>query len=569
MEGVVLRLDLKETVGGSLKKLEGTTHGVFDRIDKDINHTRKNLDELAGTRKINLQITGIKEAIADLGVLRERASGSGGFWSNVKAIGLGTMLGSAVAMGGSTLLSQAGGALTSGMEGTRNRAQFDVLGKGQGAALYSDITGFVKDSIFGTEQYDLAKELLSYNVKKNEILADLKMEGDIAGGDVNKQKSINYAYAQTESIGKLQGDNLRQFTAAGFNPLEVISQHTGKSTPALMKEMEAGMISASMVRQAMIWDTTGNGLHAGMLTKMGETPFGKADAMGGNLKVAVQEFGEKLMPTFGRFLDTMKPFVDKLPNFLDKLVPYGEKMADGFGQLLPDMMEFGKNALGMLKPIADLAVSNDMRDLGKSVLELSTTILKDLKPAMDMLAKAAGWAAARMGGGLGQLSKDIDLSNDRYNKHMPAWENELSMNPWNPKGKTALFNYIQSRYGGRLEDWMQTPEQKQYWMEHGALAQPRGYGVDFGKGRPDWGKLVADHRREMETTTKTAVVAAATGSNAIVGGGQRVITMNFNSPLYNVEKQYLQNMAEAVRDLSPKIREELMRILTSIPGATD
>lgn len=46
------------------------------------------------------------------------------------------------------------------------------------------------------------------------------------------------------------GQDLNQMINAGFNPLQVISEKTGKSIAVLKKEMEQGAISSEMVADA-------------------------------------------------------------------------------------------------------------------------------------------------------------------------------------------------------------------------------------------------------------------------------------------------------------------------------
>ena len=74
----------------------------------------------------------------------------------------------------------------------------------------------------------------------------LRAIGDISMGDTQKLQSLTLAFAQMSSTGKLMGQDLLQMINAGFNPLSVISEKTGKSIGVLKDEMSKGAISAKM-----------------------------------------------------------------------------------------------------------------------------------------------------------------------------------------------------------------------------------------------------------------------------------------------------------------------------------
>ena len=96
-----------------------------------------------------------------------------------------------------------------------------------------------------------AQLLLSFGESAENIIPDLKLLGDITGGEVNRFNQLALAFAQVGANGRLMGQDLLQMVNAGFNPLQIISQKTGRSMGELRKEMEEGRISFQMVAQAM------------------------------------------------------------------------------------------------------------------------------------------------------------------------------------------------------------------------------------------------------------------------------------------------------------------------------
>ena len=110
-----------------------------------------------------------------------------------------------------------------------------------------------------------AQLLLSFGESAENIIPDLKLLGDITGGEVNRFNMLALAFAQVGANGKLMGQDLLQMVNAGFNPLQIISQKTGKSMGELRKEMEEGRISFQMVAQAMKDATAEGGRYFGLM----------------------------------------------------------------------------------------------------------------------------------------------------------------------------------------------------------------------------------------------------------------------------------------------------------------
>lgn len=252
------------------------------------------------------------------------ASGNAGsFMQTTGAVALGSLLTRGIEMAGQAAVQQVKSILSAGLDAGKIRAEFSVLtgGKEMGDALFGDLNKYISDSIFGTELFGSAKTLLAYGISAQQIMPDLKMLGDIAMGDKEKMQSLTLAFGQTTAAGKLMGQDLNQYIAAGFNPLKEIERTTGKSYAVLKDAMEKGQISAQMIHQAFVSATSSGGLFFGMLDKIGETPFGKLQAMQGNIEMAKQQLGEALLPAMSDFMDASKPLIDALPAMFTALKP--------------------------------------------------------------------------------------------------------------------------------------------------------------------------------------------------------------------------------------------------------
>lgn len=139
-----------------------------------------------------------------------------------------------------------------------------------------------------------AQTLLSFNVEAEKVMPILKAIGDISMGDAQKLQSLTLAFSQMSSTGKLMGQDLLQMINAGFNPLTVIADRTGKSVATLKEEMSKGAISAQMVEDAFIAVTSEGGKFFGMLEQQSQSINGAFSNLQGAVFDMMNEIGESV-----------------------------------------------------------------------------------------------------------------------------------------------------------------------------------------------------------------------------------------------------------------------------------
>lgn len=168
-----------------------------------------------------------------------------------------------------------------------------LLGNKQKAnALFSEIKTYAVNTPM--QMNDLAKGaqmLLSFNVEAERVMPILKQIGDISMGDAQKFNSLTLAFSQMSSTGKLMGQDLLQMINAGFNPLSVISEKTGKSIGQLKKEMEGGLITSQMVADAFAAATAEGGKFYGMLDKQSKGINGSMSNLEGAITDMFNDLG--------------------------------------------------------------------------------------------------------------------------------------------------------------------------------------------------------------------------------------------------------------------------------------
>lgn len=211
--------------------------------------------------------------------------------------------------------------------------------------LLSDLKQMAKTTPFETSNLVKATQtMMSFGISAKDSQKYLKQLGDISMGDANKLDSLTLAFSQVSSAGKLSGQDLLQMINAGFNPLNIISQKTGKSMATLKDEMSEGAISAEDVAQAFEWATEEGGLFYQGMDKGAQTTEGKIST----LKDA---FSELLGGLTEAFLPAITKTVEKITGLIDRFNNLNPAVKENVAKLLllaasigPILLIFGKMA---------------------------------------------------------------------------------------------------------------------------------------------------------------------------------------------------------------------------------
>ncbi len=222
--------------------------------------------------------------------------------------------------------------LNLGMQAETAETKFEVLTGSMGAAkkMLDDINQFANLTPFdNAELRQNAELLLNFGIAQEKVLPTLKMLGDVSGGNREKLRSLALAYAQVQSTGKLMGQDLLQMINAGFNPLQVISEKTGKSMAQLKEEMSKGKISAQMVEEAFRAATSEGGRFHGMMEKVSQTASGKLSTLLGVARSKIAAFSKNnLIPWLNKAIDAGIRFVNNFGKVWDAFMrlvsPIGE-----------------------------------------------------------------------------------------------------------------------------------------------------------------------------------------------------------------------------------------------------
>ncbi len=135
--------------------------------------------------------------------------------------------------------------------------------------------------------------MLGFNIEAEKVPKFISAIGDVSMGESGKFNSLTLAFSQMSAAGKLMGQDLNQMINAGFNPLQIMADKTGKSISTLKDEMSKGAISAEMVQQAFIDATSAGGKFYNMSENASKTINGQLSMMQDAMDAAFNEMGQK------------------------------------------------------------------------------------------------------------------------------------------------------------------------------------------------------------------------------------------------------------------------------------
>ena len=300
----------------------------------------------------------------------------------------------------------------------REKLQTDIgtlLGDDAAGKQFSDyITQFAKATPYGiSELSGLAKGLIQYNVSLEDTKMYMQQLGDIAMGDKQKMASLGVVLGQVASAGRLQGQDLMQFINAGFNPLTVLSEMTGKTMAQLRDDMSQGAISFEMVSAALKKATSEGGRFYKGMEKGSKTLSGLWSTAMDNIKQSLADAFEKNQDKLKDFarrigeLDLSK-LVDGLANVAGAVLRIGVVLAPLVEKMtqIPGLVEAIMMALAVEKFSAVTGGVNMLsggfgklvHSLQRTNRELLTMGRNGKKAAIGLAAVAGGGVAGFMGG---------------------------------------------------------------------------------------------------------------------------------------------------------------------------
>ena len=168
--------------------------------------------------------------------------------------------------------------------------------------------------------------MMRYGMAADDAVKMTKMLGEVAGGSSAKMELLSLAVGQTTSMGKLMGQELRQMTEHGFNPLQIAAEAMlgpnadPKAIKAKVRElsklMRAGAIDAGLVTAALELSTSKGGKYAGKMEKDANSIEGITSQIVESLKIAAGIIGKIFEEDTRKILKTVLMYVSALIKYL-------------------------------------------------------------------------------------------------------------------------------------------------------------------------------------------------------------------------------------------------------------
>lgn len=220
---------------------------------------------------------------------------------------------------------------------------------------YADVTPYTTAGLAKN-----AQTMMQFGVNSEKVMPVLQQLGDIAGGNTERMDRLALAFAQVSSMGRLQGQDLLQMVNAGFNPLQIISQKTGKSLAELKDIMSAGGISAEAVAEAFRIATSEGGLFYKGAERGSKTLFG--------LFSTLKDTGEKSLRLLGETLKDSLNLSEEIPKLTERI----SKMTKGLAEWIKENPELTKFLIKFL--LISAALGPVVVVFGKIVSTLSVLV---------------------------------------------------------------------------------------------------------------------------------------------------------------------------------------------------
>jgi len=240
---------------------------------------------------------------------------------------------------------------------------------------------------------DATKTLLQFGLSAEDSVESIKMLSNVAMGNEEKLKSLSLVFGQIASAGRLTGGDLLQLINAGFNPLQIISEKTGKSMAQLRDEMSQGKITFEMVREAFQAATGEGGKFYQMNEKMSQTLAGRWSTFADAAVTGLREVGNALAEGLDLkgLLASATEWIARLGSYLrsevSRWVPVIKGFVEAVGAVLRaawDVISGALSYLGRLMTSIFGGGTRDFAEMIRSFLEEVTFFAENWKLLLNI-----------------------------------------------------------------------------------------------------------------------------------------------------------------------------------------
>ena len=319
-----------------------------------------------------------------------------------------TTIGNAATKAGKTLtLGLTTPLIALGTAGVKYNAQMEdfeanlttLLGDADKAKeMLADLKEMANTTPFETSDLlESTQMMLGFGLAADKTKGYLQTLGDISMGNSEKLMSLTRAFSQIGAAGKATMEDINQMIDAGFNPLQIMSEKTGKSMADLREEVSDGKISFEDIADAMKTATSEGGRYYKAMEKASKTMNGKLSTALDALKTALGNLTESLLPIVTKVVEKITDWANAFAELDDEtketiLKIAGIAMAIGpvltaVGKLITVINTLSKVFTAITNPIG-LAIAAITTSIGLISLAAQNAE-KDTKEAFSNMGNSA------------------------------------------------------------------------------------------------------------------------------------------------------------------------------------
>ncbi|MGX7686818.1 tape measure protein [Flectobacillus roseus] len=444
-----------ERSGGVFGRMRGwltDLSGVFRRTGFSVNDLQekiRKLQEYRNTLRIGVDTQEIARATSEINQLQQQLDGvearfnrrrnlsvgvGSGIWSMVK--------GALPALGVAGAVAAGGNILNKGMDREVQVSNFQQFIPDTKLAnqTFSNLNQWGNDTIYKNSDVLKVGAKVAEQFGAARVMPQMKMYGDLAGGNAEDLAGIARTMGQIKGVGRLQGDELNELANHGILGLqEEIAKLKGVSLSAFYQMKEKGLISFQDVQKAMERMTGEGGKYFGRLDRMSQTTFGRVQKLWGTIEEKLAGLGTMSLPSMNKIIDWANKFVENWQPIgvaITGLTRAFNPLWDAIHQVIVVLGLVPASGDGVIETINGIAsVINTLA----SGVHFASTVVQNLVngirslPFGDTILQVVALSGAMkllgVGTGLGQISEALKFMKGQIGDVF-SWFGKIAAIPW-------------------------------------------------------------------------------------------------------------------------------------------